>query len=173
MTKRFIETPPEVGHVIVAAEARPANSLTQDWRRRHPSVEPRRAECAAPSAIPATAMVRAGAYKRRNALRFSALRSLAAWLLRRPAELRLIAAVALDAALEMGAHGGAGGGRVAGGDGVVDGVVLALDLPEIGGLRRAVALPDAQGLARGDVVAEIVEEVLEIGIAGRIGDCAM
>ena len=51
--------------------------------------------------------------------------------------------------------------------------MLALHLAQIGRLRLAVALPDAQGLARDDVMAEIVEEILEIGVAGRLGDGAV
>src|SRR4051794_15647213 len=51
--------------------------------------------------------------------------------------------------------------------------MLALDAMQIGSLRRAVGLLDADRLARDDVVAEISQEAFEIGIAGRRGDRAV
>src|SRR5271154_2154608 len=73
----------------------------------------------------------------------------------------------------MRPHGVARGLLVASRDRTADRAVLALDLAEIGGLLVAADLFDPHALARDDVVAEIAEEALEIGIAGRRRDHAM
>src|SRR5581483_6272346 len=82
-------------------------------------------------------------------------------------------AVALQAARQVRAHGLARLGRLAVAQGLVDPLVLLLDVEEILALCLRRADGDAHALARNDVTPEIFEQLGEPWVAGGPGNGAM